>query len=166
MATLTQPFTFTPGTFAVASQVDANLTTLYGWVNGGSAIWADASRAFTSVPSGPSADPTAPNHLVRKSYVDFIANLDSGSRQTMRSGSSVVSPVTDGHADIAFPSLFPTSCSGIVAVNGDYSSTPGVIVGGVDNPTTSGFAVFVITSSTGAAWHSGNIRIDWLAWGF
>lgn len=70
MSTLTVPFVFSGGTFAVAAQVNSNFSTLYGWVNGGSAVWADASRPFTAVPSGPSADPTLPNHLARKSYVN------------------------------------------------------------------------------------------------
>lgn len=69
MSTLSKPYVFTAGTPAVAAQENSNLDTLYGWVNT-DAIWSDASRAFSAVPSGPATDPTAPNHLTRKSYVD------------------------------------------------------------------------------------------------
>lgn len=65
---------FTAATPAVAAQVNTNFSDLVNWIN----TWAmplDASKTFTSTPSGPAADPTTANQLARKAYVDARDDL-------------------------------------------------------------------------------------------
>lgn len=63
------PNNFTAGTPSVADDVDANFAAVVTWINA-NAVHLDASKAFTSVPSGPATDPTSDNQLARKLYVD------------------------------------------------------------------------------------------------
>lgn len=64
------PNNFTVGTPAVADDVDANFAAVVTWINT-NAVHLDASKAFTSVPSGPATDPTSDNQLTRKAFVDL-----------------------------------------------------------------------------------------------
>jgi hypothetical protein len=69
-ADATVPNNFTVGTPAVADDVDANFSAIVNWINT-NAVHLDASKAFSSVPSGPTGiDPTTDNQLTRKAYVD------------------------------------------------------------------------------------------------
>jgi hypothetical protein len=63
------PNNFTSGLPSVADDVDANFTAVINWINT-NAVHLDASKAFTSVPSGPATDPSSDNQLARKAYVD------------------------------------------------------------------------------------------------
>ncbi len=66
------PNNFTSGLPSVADDVDANFAAVVNWINT-NAVHLDASKAFTSVPSGPATDPTSDNQLTRKAYVDSKA---------------------------------------------------------------------------------------------
>lgn len=112
------------GQYAVASQVNANFDALYGWVNG-SAVWADASQAFTNVPSGPATDPSTPNQFTRKSYVDagvtgveshaYAPTAGGGSyANNLQTGHTVITTGTLGTFTVTFPTAFTTTCSGVV----------------------------------------------------
>lgn len=72
-ANVSVPNNFVAGSPAVADHVDANFTAIVNWINT-NAVHLDASKAFTSVPSGPAgADPTSADQLTRKAYVDGLA---------------------------------------------------------------------------------------------
>lgn len=73
------PNNFTAGTPSVADDVDANFAAVVAWINA-NAVHLDASKAFTSVPSGPATDPSSDNQLTRKAYVDAKADLRVGVR--------------------------------------------------------------------------------------
>lgn len=66
---VTVSYNFVAGTPAIADNVDQNFTDLTTWINT-NAVHLDASKAFTSVPSGPAVDPSSDNQLARKAYVD------------------------------------------------------------------------------------------------
>lgn len=66
---VTVSYNFVAGTPAIADNVDQNFTDLTTWINT-NAVHLDASKAFTSVPSGPASDPSSDNQLARKAYVD------------------------------------------------------------------------------------------------
>jgi hypothetical protein len=112
MGTLTKPYVFTGGTFAVAAQVNSDFDTLYSWVNT-NAIWADASTAFTGIPTGPNSDPLSGNQFTRKSYVDQY--LWSGTTTAPTGGrfqyrvSPFTAVTTDGVGNftMSFSSAFP-----------------------------------------------------------
>jgi hypothetical protein len=154
MSTLTMPFTFTPGTNAVASQVDANFTTLYGWVNGGSAIWADASRAFTVTPSGPNADPTSANQFARKSYVDGHLNTSQ-----VRIGFGSGTTVAGGGLRINFSSGFSTSCDGVVLTANTAS------IAYVDSTTATNFHCINYSINGGTLLVGVPVGYYYVAWG-
>lgn len=69
MADLAVTHAFVDATPAEAAEVNTNFTDVEQWVNT-NAIRKDGSVALTALLAGPSTDPTANNHLVRKKYVD------------------------------------------------------------------------------------------------
>lgn len=171
MSTLTKPYTFTGGSYAVASQVNADLDTLYNWVNGGNAIWADASVAFTNVPTGPNADPTAANHLTRKSYVDgSIAGASFAQGWTgsawgkvkIQAGTNVVTTNSSGSGTVTFPQGF-TSLLGVVICEGDWSGSTIVSLSVIGAGSTTGFN-FHADQNSGILANSA-VRVNWIAIG-
>ena len=93
MATASVTYTFISGTLAKSSEVNQNFTDLVTFLNT-NAITADAAKAFTAVPSGPSTDPTSGNHLARKAYVDQLG-LTALDFSTSNGSIFSVSSVTD-----------------------------------------------------------------------
>lgn len=167
MATLTMPFVFTGGTYAVAAQVNSDFTILYGWVNGGSAIWADASRAFTAVPSGPSADPASSNQLARKFYVDQKLTSQGGTpgahnNGIVKWGNASIATATNGLANVTYPTAFPSACQGAV-VSAVFGGNISVQVN--DTGAASFLSVYAFVPSTGAAYH-GSLNLSYVAFGF
>jgi hypothetical protein len=162
VSTLTVPFTFSGGTFAVASQVNSNFTTLYGWVNT-NAIWADASRSFTGIPSGPSADPTSANQLARKSYVDqrVLMNQTPGAANHILKWGLTNIPTNGGN--IVFPTAFPNVCEAFVAV--PFFSSGGAIDVTVVSKATNACAVRIYNGATGAAFPAA-CDVLWFAGGY
>lgn len=69
MAPLNKQYTFTDGTDIVANQVNVNFDDIVGFINN-QLLHRDGTKDFTAVPTGPAVDPTGPNHLSRKAYVD------------------------------------------------------------------------------------------------
>lgn len=132
MGTLSKPFTFTGNSYAVAGQVNSDFDTLFGWVNGGSAMWADGSVPFTNPPSI-NSDPTGSTQAARKGYVDsavsaaqatlqaeinaipsnVLTNLTGGAFKA--TGGMVTVSVSGGAFTYTFPSAFPSSCFMVVA---------------------------------------------------
>ena len=177
MSSLTKPYTFTGGTYAIASQVNADLDTLYNWVNGGSAIWADASVAFTGVPTGPGLDPTAANHLARKSYVDAgdsnaQSNAIAASAQgwtgsawgkvKIQAGSNVITTNASGSGTVTFPQAF-SSLLGVVICEGDWSGSTIVSLSVIGTGATTGFN-FHADQNSGILANS-VVRVNWIAIG-
>lgn len=68
-ANVSVPNNFIPGAPSDADAVDVNFAALVTWINT-NVPHLDGSKAFTSVPSGPTADPTTADQLTRKAYVD------------------------------------------------------------------------------------------------
>jgi hypothetical protein len=69
MANPVKPYTFVEDTDIIDDEVNANFDALFDWIRD-QAIHADASKAFSAIPSGPSQNPTTNNQLTRKKYVD------------------------------------------------------------------------------------------------
>lgn len=172
MASLTKPYTFAAGSYAVAAQVNADLDTLYDWANGGGAMWADGTVAFTAVPTGPNADPTSPNHLTRKQYVDgrapanlLLNNATAASGLRVMADSTVVTTNAGGGATVAFPSAFPNGLITVVACLGDWTTDPAPSVQVIWSSGTgpSGFNLHV--DYNGAALANSTVRVNWIAVG-
>jgi hypothetical protein len=69
MTAVSKTYNFVPGAPILAAEANQNFNDLVDYING-EVIVRDASKAFTVIPSGPGTDPTSPNQLVRKQYVD------------------------------------------------------------------------------------------------
>lgn len=180
MSTLTKPFTFTGGEFAVASEVNSNFDGVFGWINGGDAIWADASRAFTSVPVGPSVDPTTPNQFTRKLYVDTVTaavlatiKLDayfptaygSGNQNKIEADSVDVTAGTGGNFTILFATGFTASCASVVACAGTSSDHANWHVQ-VDARSNSGFNGRICQTEADAGVTPGGVyKVNYIAAG-
>lgn len=172
MGTLTKPYTFTAQSYAVAAQVNANFDTLFGWINGGSGIWADGSVPFTTVPSGPSVDPTAPNHLTRKSYVDTAAARWWNKTGTVatemytQGGSGVTTTDANGKYTVIFTPPFPNGIITALVCLGDQENLPhefttNVTSAGINNTGINGIVFY-----NGAPLANSNVRINWIAFGY
>lgn len=159
MASLTKPYNFSAGGYAVAAQVNADFDTLYSWVNQ-NAIWSDASVAFTGLPTGPDTDPTAPNHLARKAYVDSTVNGRMPFGGKMCAGTVAGTTNAQGYLTITFPITFvvgPVVVASIGDDIGDFVVTP-------YGPTTTGFGTHVYSVS-GASLANTAVRINYVAAG-
>lgn len=75
MSAVSKSHIFVPGTDIEAAEVNQNFDDVVNYVNA-EAIVRDASKAFTAIPSGPGTDPTSPNQLARKQYVDQHVRID------------------------------------------------------------------------------------------
>ncbi len=89
-ANVSVPNNFVTATPIVADDVDANFTALVDWINA-NAVHLDGAKAFTATPSGPAADPTTANQLVRKAYMDAVSTpvkvgLRRAAAQSINSG--------------------------------------------------------------------------------
>jgi hypothetical protein len=179
MGTLTKPFTFTAGTNAVAGQANSDLDTLYGWVNGGSAMWSDGSVPFTSPPAI-NADPSASTQAARKGYVDAqvasaittaenftnstaLRNV-SGAGFYVAGGQVSVTTRADGTFNYAFPTPFPSSCFAAVFIT---PSNAGDLVGQIvpNGYNNLGFGGRIVNASTGSPPAAGAFIIHYIAFG-
>ena len=183
MSTLSKPYTFTAGTYAVASQVNANLDTIYSWINS-NAIWADASIAFTGVPVGPNTDPTTGNQLTRKSYVDaqVAATLSSatpkgtfgyngsatGARPILVNGArTYVSTDTSGNFTINYDVAFPNATIMVVACMGSTGSGDIMVqTSDTNGRSNSFFTGRIVNASTGTGLHTPSMAVEWVALGY
>lgn len=158
MSTLTKPFTFTGGQFAVAAQVNSDLDTLYGWVNGGNAIWADGSRAFTAIPTGPAADPSSLNQFARARYV-MGDGTRNGLMNLMQWGVTSATTDSSGNASQGFLHAFSTVGAVFLQAYGQQQASP--IFAQV---TTTGFNYHVATLA-GASVNNTLVHVYWMAIG-
>lgn len=178
MSTLSKPYTFTAGTYAVASQVNANLDTIYSWINS-NAIWADASIAFTAVPVGPNSDPVAPNHLTRKAYVDaqfphgkvgYYSVVDTtGIPVIVQPGLNMaVTADVGGNFIHTFPTAFPTGLLSVVAVIAESDQNDLMVQLSTNfTATATQFGGRVVHSATsGPTGFSGTTHINYVAIGY
>ena len=94
-------YTFAPATTIAAAEVNQNFDDIVDYLND-SLVPKDASVAFTSVPSGPSTDPTNANHLARKTYVDNRTLGVLGSAALTTAGPSVGGSVGDLGLSVSF----------------------------------------------------------------
>lgn len=166
MGTLTTPYTFAAGGYAVASQVDANFEALFNWVNT-NGIWADASTAFTGVPSGPNTDPTSANQLTRKSYVDTAVNNvaakfpNSGS---IRAGSAAITTSNLGGFTISW-AAFPTATLAVLLTPADNHVD--VIAYPISGQVTASYAgCGAILANSGSYVVSSTFNLHWMAIGY
>lgn len=175
MSTLTKPYSFAAGTNAVASQVNADFDALFNWVNGGGAMWADASVAFTGIPILPASDPTSDNQAVRRRTVanmvqptaGFVGGTPPAGTLFKIQGASTVSTIDSfGNQSITFPTPFSSGVLTIVAINGDANIGPHSILecGGLGLAS----AVFrwwnVVGPTTYGA--GASVRCNWIAIGW
>ena len=179
MSTLSKPYTFTAGTYAVASQVNANLDTIFSWINS-NAIWADASIAFTGVPVGPNTDPSTGNQLTRKSYVDAQVATSTpkgtfgyngtatATRPLLINGKrDYVSTDTGGNFTINYDTAFPNATIMVVACIGSTASSD-IMVQTSDTQGRSNafFTGRIVNASTGVGLHTGAMAVEWVALGY
>lgn len=75
MSAVSKTYTFVPATDIESAEVNQNFDDVVNYVNA-EVIVRDASKAFTAIPSGPGTDPTSPNQLARKQYVDQRVKID------------------------------------------------------------------------------------------
>ena len=75
MSAVSKTYTFVPATDIESAEVNQNFDDVVNYVNS-EVIVRDASKAFTAIPSGPGTDPTSPNQLARKQYVDQRVKID------------------------------------------------------------------------------------------
>lgn len=94
------PIQFVANTNAVAADVNSNFNAIKSYVDT-YCILKDGSLSFTSVPSGPSTDPTAANDFTRKAYVDALRNAYAGEQTFVSTPSSVSVAVTPGYTSLA-----------------------------------------------------------------
>ncbi len=162
MSTLTKPYTFAANTYIVAAQVNSDFDTLYDWVNT-KAIWADASVAFTGVPSGPGADPTSANQLTRKQYVDDKFKA-SGTAVLLSFGTVTVNTDAQGGAYITLNPSFPNgTVLGVVAINSNYQAASGINVETTETGMTNEFGVKLTRNNVPLV--GGPFQISYIAWG-
>lgn len=69
MSVVAKTYTFVPGTDIESAEVNQNFDDVVNYING-EVIVRDASKAFTAIPSGPSANPSSDDQFSRKRYVD------------------------------------------------------------------------------------------------
>jgi hypothetical protein len=69
MTVVNKTYVFAPAQVIKSAEANQNFDDLVNYTNA-EVIVRDASKAFTAIPSGPGIDPTSPNQLARKQYVD------------------------------------------------------------------------------------------------
>jgi hypothetical protein len=154
MSTVSKTHNFLPATDIESAEVNQNFDDLVNYTNA-EVIVRDASKAFTATPSGPGSDPTSPNQLARKQYVDDKAATVAGTvtaltttvnghttsltqRPTINSNSANIKIVSlsvsagtnvNGDGTVSFPAGSFTTCTNVVAVSGDMSAgAPGTSI--------------------------------------
>lgn len=145
MADLAVTNAFTNGTVADANQVDTNFNDITSWINA-NAIRKDATVAFTSIPSGPSSDPTTNQQFTRKKYVDDHDIKTQGVGFTGNTPSAALTQVAGSTITISDPGYdFDVWGAGVCLVSpatiGDLANlwdvqvtVDGVVVGSVITP--------------------------------
>lgn len=133
-ADVSVPNNFVAGTPSVADDVDANFAALVSWINT-NAVHLDASKAFTSIPSGPASDPSSDNQFTRKAYVDAKADTRCGGSWTQTSDSFISGDSyvtfetevedTDGFWSSGNTVTVPTGKGGVYAVTAWFQGPPG-----------------------------------------
>jgi hypothetical protein len=146
-------------------------------------MWADASVAFTNVPSGPAVDPSTANQLTRKSYVDGVGTArlatpqghtfsgysgvpSSNSQFYWQSGTTVGTSNGVGALSIAFPFAFPNGLLTLFGNAGDSVANPGGYItfdSSLANRT--GFTAGVMKQGSGT-YANVSVRVNWLAIGW
>lgn len=160
MSSLSKPYTFAAGAFAVGSQVNSDFDTLYNWVNA-NAIWADGSVAFTGVPSGPNVDPSANNHLTRKSYVD-AKFPNSGS---VRAQNFNVTTDGTGAFTVTYSVAFPTATIAVLLQIAQSNVPTLQAVTAQGTWTATGFQGRIVAANGGAQ-PTGTYEIAYIAVGY
>lgn len=150
---LDKPYDFTADEDAVADEVNANFDALFDWINGGEAMKADGSVAFTGIPSAPATDPTGDNQLTRKAYVDGV----SGS-QKRKGGVTIVGLDVDGYGTITHGCGFTplaVICTGKSPVSG--GDVPAMVL--ADSFTSTTFRVRAFNTASEPVF--GVVAISW-----
>lgn len=133
---------FSANTTAQASQVNTNFNVLKTYIES-NCILADGSVAFTTIPSGPSLDPSTDNQFARKLYVDSLVNKRTGIVTVESTPANVTFTAFDTYKDLAEVSLvIPTNTN-------PYDLT---IVAG---------ATCEIFGANNAATYAGKLQINW-----
>lgn len=139
---ITGIISFSANTTAQASQVNTNFNILKTYIEN-NCILADGSVAFTTIPSGPSLDPSTDNQFARKLYVDSLVNKRTGIVTVESTPASVAFTAFDAYKDLAEVSLvIPTNTN-------PYDLT---IVAG---------ASCEISGANNAATYAGKLQINW-----
>lgn len=147
-------------------------------------MWADASVAFTGVPSGPATDPSSANQLARKAYVDAADVTTLASAATAATNALVgynpggitavkvqggnAFPTVDGSGNftVTFPVAFPTAticvviCPGLTSEGADWCVQTNYTAW-----TRTAFTGRVIIPSTNSGKTSGGWGLAWIAIG-
>jgi hypothetical protein len=175
VGTLTKPYTFTPGTFAVATQVNADMDTIYNWINGGAGMWADGSVAFSGIPLLPNTDPTNTNHAARKRYVDstFVGGVawagpgSSSPVHTFIQGGGITTTLNGlGQCVVSLPTAYPSSLYTVSAIVDTSSGNYAGYYPQVFNPSLSSFGVEIWKPGSPATPAAGlPVRFVWWALG-
>lgn len=165
MSTLTKPYTFAPNTYAVAQQVNANFDAIFAWINN-NGIWADASTAFTAIPSGPALDPTTPNQFVRKGYIDdgCIRNGTAANGALVQGALLPFTTDSGGVFTITFPTAFPNTCYTAVASIATTAQGANMAVL-LNSPSRTAVTGRVIIPSTNSGLNNTTIPISYIALG-
>jgi hypothetical protein len=176
MGTLTRPYTFTAGTFAVAAQVNVDFDTIYNWINGGAGMWADGSVGFSGIPLLPNTDPTNLNHAARKRYVDngFFGGVPwagpgttSPQRFQIQGGGVTTTLNGIGQTVVTLPNPYPTSLYTVSAIVDTSGGTFPGYYAQVFNPTLTSFGVEIWKPGSPAVpAASSAIRFVWWAMGY
>ena len=133
---------FSANTTAQAAQVNTNFNILKTYIES-NCILADGSVAFTTIPSGPSLDPSTDNQFARKLYVDTLVNKRTGLVSVESTPANVTFATFDTFTDLAEVSLvIPTNSN-------PYDLT---IVAG---------ASCEISNSNNASTYAGKLQINW-----
>lgn len=160
----------------MAAQVDAVMDTVYNWINGGAAMWADGSVAFSGIPLAPNTDPTNPNHLTRKRYVDdtFVGGTawaGPGSAQPVHTyiqGGGVTATLNGiGQTVVTLPRAYTNSLYTVSAI---VDTSNGLFPGyyaQVFNPTLASFGVEIWKPGSPATLAANlPVRFVWWSLGF
>lgn len=119
MSTASVPYAdFTPSTAIESDEIEADFQALVDFLNN-DVIHADASHAFTGVPSGPATDPTSSNQLTRKAYVDATATAGDTAVKALvpwLKGGVSSSRTSDGAGNVTIPHGFPGGTPPVAAV--------------------------------------------------
>lgn len=192
MTSVAKTNTFVAGTNAEAAKVNQNFDDLVTYIND-EVIVRDASKAFTSVPSGPATNPSTDNQFTRKKYVDDLvtpltatvtsnkAAADASFKKRpsvanddriLKMDEVVTSTNSLGEVTITFPVAYGTATESVVACNAD--PTTGAALVSVTAKTKTGFTVRVYKDTVSAPFGaygldrhaSASVRLSYFAVGY